>query len=63
MHREMVSLCLSSIAAGRKDCRGLYVAKVEKPGMILQLGWINEVKVTNLLKANAFMFGATPKLN
>ena len=40
-----------------------YVAKVEKPGVILQLRWINEFKVTNLLKGNAFMFGATPKLN
>jgi len=40
-----------------------YVAKVEKPGLILQLRWTNEFEVTNLLKGNAFMFGLTVKLN
>lgn len=40
----------------------LYVAKVEKPGVVLQLRWVNEFKVTNLLKGNAFMFGCTVKL-
>jgi hypothetical protein len=41
----------------------LYVAKLEKPGVILQLRWINEFKVTHLLKGNLFMFGITLKLN
>jgi hypothetical protein len=41
----------------------LYVAKVEKPGVILQLRWINEFKVTNLMKGNAFLFGLTLKFN
>ena len=41
----------------------LYVAKVEKPGVVLQLRWINEFKVTNLMKGNAFMFGITLKMN
>jgi hypothetical protein len=41
----------------------LYVAKVEKPGVILQLRWVNEFKVTNLLKGNMFVFGLTLKLN
>jgi hypothetical protein len=40
-----------------------YVAKVEKPGMVLQLRWVNEFKVTNLLKGNMFLFGLTLKLN
>jgi hypothetical protein len=41
----------------------LYVAKVEKPGVILQLRWVNEFEVTNLLKGNTFLFGLTLKLN
>ena len=41
----------------------LYVAKLEKPGVVLQLRWVNEFEVTNLLKGNAFMFGVTLKLN
>ena len=41
----------------------LYVAKLEKPGVVLQLRWINEFEVTNLLKGNAFVFGLTLKLN
>jgi hypothetical protein len=41
----------------------LYVAKVEKPGLVVQLRWINEFEVTNLLKGNAFLFGLTVKLN
>jgi hypothetical protein len=41
----------------------LYVAKVEKPGVVLQLRWINEFEVSNLMKGNAFMFGLTFKLN
>jgi hypothetical protein len=41
----------------------LYVAKVEKPGVVLQLRWINEFKVTNLMKGNAFLFGITLKMN
>ena len=40
----------------------LYVAKVEKPGVVVQLRWVNEFKVTNLLKGNAFLFGLTLKL-
>jgi hypothetical protein len=39
-----------------------YVAKVEKPGVIVQLRWVNEFEVTNLLKGNTFMFGITLKL-
>jgi len=39
----------------------LYVAKVEKPGVFLQLRWINEFKVTNLLKGNTLMLGVTLK--
>jgi hypothetical protein len=41
----------------------LYVAKVEKPGVILQLRWVNEFQVTNLLKGNTFLFGFTLTLN
>ena len=41
----------------------LYVAKVEKPGVILQLRWVNEFEVTNLLKGNMFVFSLTLKLN
>jgi hypothetical protein len=41
----------------------VYVAKVEKPGVIVQLRWINEFEVTNLLKGNAFVLGLTLKLN
>ena len=40
----------------------LYVAKAEKPGVILQLRWVNEFKVTNLLKGNVLMLGCTLKL-
>ena len=41
----------------------LYVAKAEKPGVVLQLRWINEFQVTNLLKGNAFVLGLTLKMN
>ena len=41
----------------------LYVAKVEKPGVFLQLRWVNEFEVTNLLKGNTFMLGVTLKFN
>ena len=41
----------------------MYVAKVQKPGIVLQLRWVNEFLVTNLLKGNTFMIGATLKLN
>ena len=41
----------------------LYVAKVETPSVVVQLRWVNEFKVTNLLKGNAFLFGLTLKLN
>jgi hypothetical protein len=41
----------------------LYVARVEKPGLVVQLRWVNEFKVTNLLKGNVFMLGVTMKLN
>jgi hypothetical protein len=41
----------------------LYVAKVEKPGVVLQLRWVNEFKVVNLMKGNTFVFGLTLKLN
>jgi hypothetical protein len=41
----------------------LYVAKVEKPGVIVQLRWVNEFEVTNLLKGNTFLLGLTLKLN
>jgi hypothetical protein len=41
----------------------LYVAKVEKPGVVLQLRWVNEFEVTNLLKGNTLMLGVTLTLN
>ena len=41
----------------------LYVAKVEKPGVVLQLRWVNEFEVTNLLKGNMLVLGLTLKLN
>jgi hypothetical protein len=41
----------------------LYVAKVEKPGVALQLRWVNEFEVTNLLRGNTLMLGVTMKLN
>jgi len=40
----------------------LYVAKVEKPGVILQLRWVNEFLVTNLMKGNMFEAGITLKM-
>jgi hypothetical protein len=40
-----------------------FVAKVEKPGIIVQLRWVNEFEVTNLLKGNAFLLGLTLKIN
>lgn len=39
----------------------LWVAKTEKPGVVLQLRWVNEFKVTNLLKGNMLMLGCTLK--
>jgi hypothetical protein len=39
------------------------VARVEKPGVVVQLRWVNEFEVSNLLKGNAFLFGPTFKLN
>jgi hypothetical protein len=41
----------------------LYVAKVEKPGVVLQLRWVNEFEVKNLLKGNALMLGVTLKFH
>jgi hypothetical protein len=41
----------------------LYVARVEKPGVIVQLRWVNEFEVTNLFKGNTFLFGLTLKIN
>jgi hypothetical protein len=41
----------------------LYAAKVEKPGVIVQLRWVNEFEVKNLLKGNTFLLGLTLKLN
>jgi hypothetical protein len=40
-----------------------YVARLEKPGVIVQLRWVNEFEVTNLLKGNMLMLGLTLKLN
>jgi hypothetical protein len=39
----------------------LYVAKTEKPELALQVRWVNEFAVTNLLKGNVFEFGLTMK--
>jgi hypothetical protein len=41
----------------------LWVAKVEKLRVIVQLCWVNEFKVTNLLKGNTFLFGLTLRIN
>ena len=41
----------------------LYVARVEKPGVIVQIRWINEFEVTNRLKGNTFLLGLTMKIN
>ena len=40
-----------------------YVARLENPGVIVQIRWVSEFEVSNLLKGNAFMFGLTMKLN
>ena len=40
----------------------LYVAKVEKPGVVLQVRWVNEFEVTNLLKGNMLEAGLTLKM-
>ncbi len=40
----------------------LYVAKVEKPGVVLQVRWVNEFEVTNLLKGNTLVAGLTLKV-
>ena len=52
--------------AGRASGAGpivLYVAKAEKPKIVVQLRWVNEFKVTNLLKGNMFELGITLKSN
>lgn len=41
----------------------VYAAKVAKPEVVLQLRWVNEFKVTNLLKGNTLMCGLSLKLN
>lgn len=41
----------------------LYIAKVEKPTIVLQVCWIDEFGVTNLLKGNALAAGLTMKVN
>jgi hypothetical protein len=43
--------------------QALYVAKTEKPGLVFQLRWITEFKVTNLMKGNLFMFAMTLNVN
>ena len=51
--------------AGRKSGVGpivLYTARREKPGVTLQLRWINEFFVTNMLKGNTLMAGASLSL-
>ena len=40
----------------------LYVAKPKDPGVVLQLRWVPEFKVTNLMKGNTLLFGVTWKL-
>jgi hypothetical protein len=40
----------------------LYVARVENPAVVVQLRWVNEFEVTNLLKGNMLMLGCTFKL-
>jgi len=40
----------------------LWVAKAEKPGVVLQLRWVNEFQVANLVKGNVLMLGCTLKL-
>jgi hypothetical protein len=40
----------------------IYVAKTEKPGVILQLRRINEFEVTDLMKGNTLMLGFTLKM-
>lgn len=40
-----------------------YVAKVAKSEVHLQLRWVDQFKVTNLLKGNTFMFGLTLQLH
>jgi hypothetical protein len=39
----------------------LYVAKAENPGVFLQLRWINEFEVTNLMKGNMLELGVSLK--
>lgn len=40
----------------------IYVAKTEKPMLALQVRWVNEYEVTNLMKGNMFEFGLTMKM-
>jgi len=40
----------------------LYVAKIENPGVVLQLRWVDEFEVTNLMKGNVFLLGVTLKV-
>jgi hypothetical protein len=40
----------------------LYVARVKKPGVTVQLRWMNQFFVTNMLKANIFMAGLSLSL-
>src|SRR5581483_885955 len=40
----------------------LWVAKPEEPAVALQLRWVNEFKVANLMKGNMLMLGCTFKL-
>ena len=41
----------------------LWIAKVDKPTLVLQARWIDEFEVTNLLKGNALEVGFTVKFN
>ena len=41
----------------------LYVAKPEKPGIMVQLRWVPEFGVTNLMKGNTLLLGMTMQFN
>ena len=41
----------------------LYVAKVQKPEVVLHLRWVDQFRVTNLMKGSTLLFGLTVTLN
>jgi hypothetical protein len=55
--------CTASKAARGVSAPWPFTFKVEKPGVVLQLRWLNEFEVTNLIKGSTLELGITLMLN